>query len=140
MAHRVVLDTNIVVSALLFNAGRLAWVRHAWQQQRVQPLVCTATVKELLRVLTYPKFQLTEADQKVLLADFLPYSDVVDLPDPWPDLPVCRDEHDQVFLVLAHAGEADSLVTGDADLLAMRESFARLILTADEFTERVNRA
>jgi len=140
MAHRVVLDTNIVLSALLFNADRLAWVRHAWQAQRVQPLVCRATINELMRVLAYPKFELAKEDQKALLADFLPYSDVVDLPDPWPDLPVCRDEHDQVFLVLAHAGEADSLVTGDADLLAMRESFARLILTADEFTERVNRA
>jgi putative PIN family toxin of toxin-antitoxin system len=137
MAHRVVLDTNIVLSALLFNAGRLAWVRHAWQRQRVQPLVCRATVTELMRVLAYPKFELTKADQEDLLADFLPYSDVVDLPDPWPDLPMCRDEHDQVFLVLAHAGEADSLVTGDADLLAMRERFARLIVTADEFRERL---
>ena len=137
MAHRVVLDTNIVLSALLFNAGRLAWVRHAWQRQRVQPLVCRATVNELMRVLAYPKFELTKADQKDLLADFLPYSDVVDLPDPWPDLPACRDEHDQVFLVLAHAGEADSLVTVDADILAMRERFPRLILTADEFRERV---
>jgi len=53
MAHRVVLDTNIVLSALLFNAGRLAWVRHAWQRQRVQPLVCRATVNELMRVLAY---------------------------------------------------------------------------------------
>ena len=141
MAHRVVLDTNIVLSALLFNADRLAWVRHAWQAQRVQPLVCKATVNELMRVLAYPKFELTKADQEALLADFLPYSDVVDLPDPWPgpwpDLPACRDEHDQVFLVLAHAGEADSLVTVDADILAMGKSFARLILTADEFRERL---
>jgi len=137
MAHRVVLDTNIVLSALLFNAGRLAWVRHAWQRQRVQPLVCKATVKELMRVLAYPKFELTKADQEDLLADFLPYSDVVDLPDPLPDLPACRDEHDQVCLVLAHAGEADSLVTVDADILAMGKSFARLILTADEFRERL---
>jgi len=137
MVHRVLLDTNIVLSALLFNAGRLAWVRHAWQAQRVQPLVCKATVNELMRVLAYPKFELTKADQEALLADFLPYSDVVELPDPWPDLPGCRDEHDQVFLVLAHAGQADFLVTGDADLLAMRERFPRLILTADEFRERV---
>jgi len=138
MAHRVVLDTNIVVSALLFNAGHPAWVRHAWQQQRMQPLVCTANVKELMRVLAYPKFELTKADQEVLLADFLPYSHTVHLPDPWPDLPVCRDEHGQVFLVLAHSGEADSLVTGDADILAMRKSFPRLIVTADEFRERLS--
>jgi putative PIN family toxin of toxin-antitoxin system len=138
MAHRVVLDTNIVLSALLFSAGRLAWVRHAWQRQQIQPLVCRATVSELLRVLAYPRFKLTEAEQKDLLADFLPYADVVDLTDPWPDLPVCRDEHDQVFLVLAHLGQADCLVTGDGDILAMRESFPKLILTAEEFRERLD--
>ncbi|MFP7864029.1 putative toxin-antitoxin system toxin component, PIN family [Pseudomonas aeruginosa] len=57
--RRVVLDTNIVLSALIFNAGRLAWIRHAWQQQQLQPLVCRETASELLRVLAYPKFKLS---------------------------------------------------------------------------------
>lgn len=137
MALRVVLDTNIVLSALLFSAGRLVWVRRAWQRQQIQPLVCRATANELLRVLAYPKFKLTEAEQKKLLADFLPYAEVVDLPDPWPDLPACRDEHDQVFLVLADVGEADCLVTGDGDLLAMRESCTVRILTMDELHQQL---
>lgn len=137
MTRRVVLDTNIVLSALLFSAGRLAWVRHAWQRQQLQPLVCRDTVKELLRVLTYPKFKLTQTEQRNLLADFLPYTDVVDLPEPWPDLPACRDAQDQVFLLLAHVGKADFLVTGDADILALRERFPRLILSADAFRERM---
>ncbi len=137
MTRRVVLDTNIVLSALLFSAGRLAWMRHAWQRQQLQPLVCTETVGELLRVLAYPKFKLTTAEQQALLADFLPYADVVDLPTPWPDLPVCRDEQDQVFLVIAHTGKAEALVTGDADILALRESYPGLILTADELRELV---
>lgn len=41
--RRVVLDTNIVLSALIFSAGRLAWIRQAWQQQQLQPLVCRET-------------------------------------------------------------------------------------------------
>ena len=133
MAGRVVLDTNIVLSALIFTGGRLAWVRRAWQRQQIQPLVCRATVNELLRMLAYPKFKLAKTEQKDLLADFLPYAEVVELPNPWPDLPICRDEQDQVFLVLADVGRADCLVTGDADLLAMRETFPRRIMTADEF-------
>jgi len=132
MTRRVVLDTNVVLSALLFNAGRLAWIRHAWQRQQLQPLVCKETVSELLRVLAYPKFKLTASEREELLADFLPYADVVELPAPWPALTACRDEKDQVFLVLAHAGKADALVTGDADILAMREAFPGLILTAEE--------
>jgi len=39
-----------------------------------------------------------------------------------------------VFLVLAHVGGADALVTGDADLLAMRGSFSEMIRTADELS------
>ena len=136
MTCRVVLDTNVVLSALLFSEGRLAWMRRAWQRQQLQPVVCTETVNELLRVPAYPKFKLSAAEQKELLADFLPYAEVIMLPTPWPALPKCRDEKDQVFLVLAQAAQADGLVTGDADILAMREVFPSLILTADELAEQ----
>ena len=137
MTRRVVLDTNIVLSALLFNAGRLAWIRHAWQHGQLQPLVCRDTVNELLRVLAYPKFELSAQEQKDLLGDFLPYAEVIMLPTPWPDLPACRDEKDRVFLVLAHAGKADALVTGDADILAMRDVFPGRVLTADELATQI---
>lgn len=137
MARRVVLDTNIVLSALLFGKGRLAWSRQAWQHQQLQPLVCKETVSELLRVLAYPKFMLSAAEQQDLLADFRPYTEVAELSDPWPDLPVCRDGKDQVFLVLAHEAKAELLVTGDADILAMRDAFPGLILTADELADRM---
>ena len=100
--RRVVLDTNAVLSALLFTSGRLAWLRRAWQT-RLTPLVCKETAMELLRVLAYPKFGLSAVEQQDLLSEFLPYAEVVDLPSPWPDLPQCRDDKDQVFLVLAHA-------------------------------------
>lgn len=90
----------------------------------------------LLRVLAYPRFKLTASEQEELLADFLPCADVVELPSPWPDLPACRDERDQVFLVLAYIGKADALVTADADLLALREAFPGLISTAEELAAR----
>lgn len=133
---RVVLDTNVVLSALLFTSGRLAWMRRAWQHQQLQPLVCKETASELIRVLAYPKFKLTAEEQQELLEDFLPYADVVELPQPWPSLPACRDEKDQVFLVLAHVGRAKALITGDGDLLAMSDEFPGLIVTPDEWAER----
>lgn len=137
--RRVVLDTNVLLSALLFRSGRLAWLRHAWQARALDPLVCKETVRELLRVLAYPKFQLSRAEQQELLADFLPYAQTVELPTPWPALPVCRDEKDQVFLVLAHVGNADALITGDADLLEMRDACPGLIMTADAFAAQQRR-
>ena len=133
---RVVLDTNVVLSALLFTSGRLAWIRRAWLNRQLQPLVCKETASELLRALAYPKFKLTAEDQQDLLEDFLPYADVVELPQPWPALPVCRDEKDQMFLVLAQVGRAEALITGDNDILSMREKFSGLIVTPDEWAGR----
>ena len=129
--RRVVLDTNVILSALLFNHGRLAWIRHAWQRHELQPVVCKETVSEFLRVLAYPKLKLSPADREELLADFLPYTDVVVLPATWPAPPICRDHKDQVFLALAVVSSADALVTGDADLLAVQDHFPGAILTAD---------
>lgn len=135
--HRVVLDTNAVLSALLFTSGRLAWLRRAWQHGQLRPLTCKETVSELLRVLAYPKFRLTTQDQQDLLADFLPHTEAVLLPRCWPELPNCRDQKDQVFLVLAHVGKAEALITGDTDLLALRNDFsAGWIVTPDEWRMR----
>jgi putative PIN family toxin of toxin-antitoxin system len=140
MTRKVVLDTNVVLSALLFSTGRLAWIRHAWQHQQLQPLVCRATVEELMCVLAYPKFKLSVEEQEYLLGDFLPFAEIVALPTPWPKLPVCRDEDDQVFLVLAYIGEADALVTGDSDILSMRNVFQRQIITVEELAMQMNPA
>lgn len=118
-ALRVVLDTNTVLSALVFAQGRLSPLRLAWCGGALRPLVCARTVAELLRVLAYPKFALDAAEREELLADYLPFAEVV---DPWqtsPPLPVCRDPRDQVFLELAAVGAARWLVTGDEDLLAL---------------------
>lgn len=118
-ARRVVLDTNTILSALLFEHGRLVPLRSAWQAGTLTPLLCTPTVEELLRVLACPKFRLAPAEREELLADFLPYGEVV---PPWqarPGLPACRDGHDQVFLELAAVGAAEWLVIGDSDLLRL---------------------
>jgi len=135
---RVVLDTNIVFSALMFTSGRLAWVRHAWQQGTLTALVCRQTVTELLRVLGYPKFKLTPSEREDLLAEFLPYTENVALPARWPELPQCRDPKDQRFLVLAHAANAGALVSGDDDLLSMQGQVRFPILSAQALTVLLN--
>lgn len=48
---RVVLDTNVLLSALLFHARPLRWLRNAWQSDVVRPLASRDTTAELIRVL-----------------------------------------------------------------------------------------
>lgn len=134
---RVVIDTNLVLSALVFGGGRPAQLRHAWQAGSCQPLVCAETLKELARVLSYPKFKLTADEQQELLADYLPYCAAVKLPSAKPPAGiVCRDADDLPFLHLAVAGKAEALVSGDADLLVLAGQFVCPILTADEFINK----
>jgi uncharacterized protein len=129
---RVVLDTHVVVSALLFARGPTARVRQAWLAGEVLPLASRATVAELMRVLSYPKFRLSPDERAELLADYLPAAIVVTVPEPAPEVPLCRDPHDLVFLQLAAAGKADALVTGDADLMALAGQTRWRIVTPAE--------
>ena len=133
----MVLDTNIVVSALLFTRGPSLQVRQAWQAGHLLPLASRATVAELVRVLAYPKFKLSAEDQAELLADYLPATTVVSVPEPAPVVPRCRDPHDLPFLHLAAAGRADALVSGDADLLALAGQTSFRILTLAELLQHL---
>jgi len=123
---RAVLDTNVVLSALVFRGGTAGQLRLAWQRGLVLPLASTATVQELVRVLAYPKFRLSQAEQDELLADYLPYAETVRIPQPPPTVPECRDALDLPFMHLAVAGKAQFLVSGDRDLLAIAAEFERI--------------
>ncbi|HBH40252.1 MAG TPA: putative toxin-antitoxin system toxin component, PIN family [Curvibacter sp.] len=122
---RVVLDTNVVLSALVFGGGLPGAVRVAWQSGALRPLASAATVQELVRVLAYPKFRLSTAEQEELVADYLPYVQTVRIPNPPPVVPACRDPLDEPFIQLALAGKARVLVNGDRDLLAVVDAFAK---------------
>ena len=130
---RVVLDTNVVLSALIFAHGRAAALREAWQGGRCLPLVSKATAGELIRVLGYPKFKLDAGEQGELLADYLPYCRAVTIPAKPPKTPPCRDPFDLPFLQLAVAGKAEWLVTGDQDLLSIESKLLCPIVTLDAF-------
>ena len=135
----IVIDTNLVLSALVFAQGRLTPLRLAWQVGHFHPLLSSVTAAELIRVLTYPKFKLTEQDQQELLADYLPYCTSVRMPTKLPATPDCRDKFDLPFLQLALVGKADYLVTGDQDLLALAGQFVCPIITADQFMKILNK-
>ncbi len=146
---RVVLDTNTVLSALLFRKGRLSWLRQVWQQGQLVGLVSEATLRELRRVLNYSKFKLSSTEQEVLLNEYLPFCECVEISNPPPTVPECRDPKDTPFLWLAirqadlligqRAGQADYLVTGDRDITALTDKFSVPIVTGEMFKRIVKR-
>lgn len=133
---RLVLDTNVLVSALLSAEGSLSWLRASWRSEAIIPLASRDTTNELLRVLSYPKCELTGDDIEHLPADYLPWCEPVTVSET-PGVPECRDPFDQPFPDLALSGEADALVTGDRDLLALAPEFSIPMVTAREMRARM---
>lgn len=132
-----VLDTSVAVSALVFHAGALSWLRGTWRSGSVCPLASRENTAELIRVLGCPRFALNAEDQRDLLDDYLPYCRTVVVPVPVPAIPECHDLFDRPFLELALAGRADALVTGDSDILELAGTLAVPILSPVEFRRRV---
>ena len=134
----VVIDTNALVSCLLFG-GQLEALRTFWQSQRVIPLLSKATFDELKRVLAYPKFKLSLQEiQAVIQLEILPYFEVVETIQSIPA--TCRDPHDDIFLALAKSGNAAFLITGDNDLLEIRQFHITTIIKPADFLEMSGRS
>jgi putative PIN family toxin of toxin-antitoxin system len=138
---KVVLDTGVIVSALLFPGGRVTWLRDRWISGSIRPLVSRATVDELIRVLAYPKFKLSGPEIDTVLAAYLPFTQTVEVRSARdePAMPACDDPDDQEFLYLTLDGEAEALVTGDDDLLRLGDEAPFPILTPAQFKSRVPR-
>ena len=116
---RAVLGTNVLVSALLFELGqfepgRLSWLRYGWQQGQIIPVLAQPTARELLRVLAYPKFRLQSVDRERLLEDLLPWCET------W-SAAIPSSVRAQMFLDLVLTAATPVLVSGDADLLALKQ-------------------
>ncbi|MBI9086449.1 MAG: putative toxin-antitoxin system toxin component, PIN family [Desulfobacterales bacterium] len=131
---RVAIDTNMVVSALLFG-GTPGQLLGLWQEGQIQPFASPAVVDEYLRVLAYPRFQLGEKEIEYLIyRQILPYFQIV-TPEPGPVI-VNADPSDDAFLHCAVKARVHAIISGDRHLLAL-ETFEDIpIVTTAVFLER----
>lgn len=130
MPLRVVLDTNAFISALLFG-GQSGMLRDLWKSGRIIPLVSKETFAEFRKVLSYPKFKLSQREiRSILNEEILPFVEPVEIVEQVTG--VCRDPHDDMFLAVAAGGGTQYLVTGDQDLLVLEHFSKTRIVTVTE--------
>ena len=128
---RVVLDTNVLISALLFK-GELSRIVDLWRKGRIVPIVSKETFEELRTVLEYPKFSLSGAEIKSLIEhEILPFFEVVNVSKHVKG--ACRDPGDDKFISCALSANADGIVTGDKDLFDLRKYQSIKIIPASDF-------
>jgi len=128
---RVVLDTNVLVSALLFK-GKLSKIVDLWERGRIIPLISRETFDEFKKVIAYPKFSLTASEIRTIIEEnILPFFEVVEANEAIKD--ACKDRDDDKFLSCAVSARAAYLVTGDTDLLVMKNFKGVKIITPRDF-------
>ncbi|MFO7683988.1 MAG: putative toxin-antitoxin system toxin component, PIN family [Chloroflexota bacterium] len=114
---RFVLDTNLVVSAVLI---KQSIARRAFDQagQDGRILLSMAVITELNGVLKREKFNkyLTESERLSFLNVLVHEAEIIQISE---TISACRDPKDDKFLELAVAGQADAIISGDQDLLAL---------------------
>ncbi len=129
---RIVLDTNVVTSALLWRGIPYQLLQSIRLRSNLQLYSSAALLEELADVLTRRSLskQLAVVDKQA--ADvLLDYTSVVQIIEAAPlSAPVCRDPDDDDVLALAMAAQADWIVSGDQDLLVLGHFEAIPILTA----------
>ena len=134
---RAVLDTNVIVSALLFS-GPPSQLVSAWQSGRLRPVVSALVLNEYVQVLAYPKFKLTKAEIRGLLEEeLLPFIETVTAPP--TNIPNIRDPDDATFITCAVAAGVRWLVSGDDDLLSLQRVQSVEMLSVAAFLQQLKR-
>jgi putative PIN family toxin of toxin-antitoxin system len=134
----VVIDTNVLVSAIILPHSRVGSILVHLRQGVYIPLYHEETLGELIQVLARPrirnKYHITNNDIRTVVDLLFLRGELVEEIE---RVAICRDPMDDVFLAVALAGQADALVTGDSDLLSLNSFQGIPILTPTQFLARL---
>jgi putative PIN family toxin of toxin-antitoxin system len=131
---RAVIDTNVLVSALIKPDSPAGPILRKLGEGNFQLIFSPAVLDELIRVLAYPKlrkkYKISREDMETVVAILVLRGEMV---FPSRSIRVCRDPHDDIFIEAAVSGSADYLVSGDSDLLALNKFEGVKILSPGDF-------
>lgn len=130
---RVILDSNIIVSALLNGRGESARILAAWRRGRFELVTSEEQLEELRRVTRYERVRplIKPAAAGVLINALRDRSHVL---ESLPTIDRSSDPGDNFLLAMAEAGKADYLITGDKQgLLAHKLHGSTQIIGASAF-------
>ena len=132
---RIMIDTNVIISAALFPNGKAAKAFFKAMRPPYEPIVCDYIVDELHRKFQ-EKFPEKQTELEAFLFQALSFIDVVKTPEEKiAEENKVRDVKDRPILRAALDAHADLFMTGDKDFLESSITDPRIISVA-EFLER----
>jgi putative PIN family toxin of toxin-antitoxin system len=134
----VILDTNVLFSAILAPSGAPAQIHEAWRLKRFELATCIDQIDEIRKASRYPRFRSALQPHRFgILINNLSRATV--WTKPLPKLHIAEDAGDSFLLNLSEAVKAHYLVTGDkrSHILELGNVGETRILTARQFCDQV---
>ncbi|TGL61139.1 putative toxin-antitoxin system toxin component, PIN family [Leptospira ognonensis] len=128
---RILLDTNIYVSAILFK-GKPRLVLQELVDERVLAFISNEILKELEDTLSKPKFKLNNDFVQLVLSEIRDITKLISI-SPLNSYLELRDRNDYHILETAYSAKVDFLVTGDKDILSLKSITDFKIVPPEEF-------
>lgn len=124
---RVVIDTNVFISAVVFG-GNPAKILELVRKRQIELFISRDISAEIIiKIKNFPVAQDLFSNLKFILE----YGSTKI--ESKKQVAICRDHKDNMLLSLAQAGKADFLITGDKDLLVIKKFHDTKIVTPKEF-------
>ena len=127
--HRVVLDTNVIVSAVI-SKGKPRELLNRGIESRFSLVISESILKEIETVLRRPKFKTNEGEAQRIILAVMQSGDMVRVESDFRVIE--NDPGDNMILNAAHDGRANFIVTGDKDILRLKNFKGIRILSVSE--------
>ena len=138
---KVVLDTNVFISGILTSQGPPGFILKAWREQVFDLIVSKDILKEIEQVLFYRKIRKRHGWSDKEIKAFIGAIPLFAIIVPGKEKAKVRlkDHADEKFLIASQEGKADFLVTGDKELLRLKNYQGTEILSPNDFVKNVLR-
>jgi len=128
---QVVIDTNVVVSAILFG-GTPGKLIPLWKTGQMRAYISKEILDEYMRVFAYPRFNLSEKEIEYLIyQEILPFFHVIEV-RPGP-LIIKQDPSDDHFIRCAESSGSNIIISGDQHLISLKNYGKIKIISPSEF-------
>ena len=134
---KVVLDTNVIISGLLFQHGPPGRIIDLWVEEKITVLFSQNLLEEYFAVLLRPKFKRfgTPLERQIILSDLIELDNSMFIHPKTRLNIITEDPDDNNVLECAMEGQADFIVTGDTHLLSLQEFQSIPIITPAFFVK-----
>ncbi len=130
---KIVVDTNVVASSIFFG-GKPRQLLEMVYERKFQAVTSPEIIKEYQATVKYIEEKYNRKEPDGALLRFIAHSEIISVTQ---KIEICRDPDDNKFIECALEGKCIYIVSGDKDLLTLKQHAGIEIITVAEFLNRM---